>query len=413
MCPPACISRLFRAILYIDIAATLLTFARETYYRQGTKNIFEKLPSFKSLAPRSLAMASNDLPVSVKQVRPYLMRANELQTAYPLVSYYCKLYALQKAVDTRDTTDPAAVAFVRDLLKKVEAESKIITGTRAEHRSQIEACALDLFDGAAAKYRAGTANGGTAMRFFAAKCVIDVSAFVDGEPLTEFMGSYRVRAVTYAANIRTDLREKRTPAPPQDLFDNVAPVTAEEEAEMDKLDAPKDTLSQQPEQKSSPEAPEPDVALTNVSPGEDFSGRSGAVAQIPGFTNHFPANAPAYPESGEPSPLSYQRQGFFAPSSALPKPVCEPVSVCEPEPDSAEGITAKLATGYPPRPERPAPVPESPPTVPGSHVVTTDFQAIVEAQKRTKNALSALDFQDVTTAVTELRAALTLLLYKP
>jgi vacuolar protein sorting-associated protein VTA1 len=356
-----------------------------------------------------MADPTGDLPVSIKHIRPYLMRAGELQAAYPLVSYYCKLFALQQAVDSRDKSDPAAVTFVKNLLTDVETQCKTITGTRTEHRAQVEAAALDLFDGAAAKYRAGNANSGTAMRFFAAKCVIDVSSFVDDQPLTEFLGSYRMRAVRYAANIRSDLRENRIPDPPQELFDEMAPATAEEEVELASLGG--QTHRRAPANPSLPATPAtPSHPFTSSEAETHAAAHAKVTKEISGFSKVFPENAPSYPTSGEPSPLSYRKDArppsppptlkpvqapVSPPSSASVQPGVPPVLI------PARGLKERLA-----RPDRAVPAPPILERAVENSSAAFDVASIVEAQRRSKAAVSALDFQDVPTAIAELRAAL-------
>ena len=52
------------------------------------------------------------VPISLKTIKPYLERANELQSKDPVVAYHCRLYALQVAMRIRAILPEEDVGFV-------------------------------------------------------------------------------------------------------------------------------------------------------------------------------------------------------------------------------------------------------------------------------------------------------------
>ena len=59
-----------------------------------------------------------------KEVFPYIQRSRELEEINPVISYYCKLYALESIISQKLTSDKLIEPFVIELLDVTEAAKK-------------------------------------------------------------------------------------------------------------------------------------------------------------------------------------------------------------------------------------------------------------------------------------------------
>ncbi|KAK9328920.1 Vta1 like-domain-containing protein [Lipomyces starkeyi] len=62
-------------------------------------------------------------PPSLKFIANFVKRANELEKSDPVISYYCKYYAIEEALAAKvHQTDPAAAEYITNLLDAVEKD---------------------------------------------------------------------------------------------------------------------------------------------------------------------------------------------------------------------------------------------------------------------------------------------------
>lgn len=152
-------------------------------------------------------------------------------------------------------------------------------------------------------------------------------------------------------------------------------------------------------------------------PHSPASAAPSADLQLPGVPTHI---------SGDDLPPPQQQPGYF--DNSMPSPISPQPPVTQHQPSAPSSTWATLPSPPPPPPTPPVPAPEDlyrsappptfqPPTVAKPPVpaataprptgqFTTDEAAMVQAQKHAKWAISALNFEDVNTAVMELRRAL-------
>jgi vacuolar protein sorting-associated protein VTA1 len=127
---------------------------------------------------------------------------------------------------------------------------------------------------------------------------------------------------------------------------------------------------------------------------------------LPDTPNDFYRPAPISP----PAPPASQSQPQAPPSSYTPQPPAPPSNCYQHQ--SQQPV---VPTFSPPAPTAPAPAPISQPTSaysgapPTNAAYNADDMAMAMAQKHAKWAISALNFEDVPTAVRELKAALAVL----
>lgn len=131
---------------------------------------------------------------------------------------------------------------------------------------------------------------------------------------------------------------------------------------------------------------------------------------------HFqaPPDLPAAPSGWTPSPAASPPPAAWSQPPVVPPPGPNPYHAAPPSapipPPSTIPPPNPYHTNYPPA--RPTPPPAAPPVSyapPRAGGYATDEAAIAGAQKHAKWAISALNFEDVPTAVRELRKALELL----
>ncbi|WCJ33001.1 hypothetical protein M5689_014388 [Euphorbia peplus] len=164
-------------------------------------------------------MGSDEEPA--KLLLPYLQRADELQKHEPLVSYYCRLYAMEKGlrIPQADRTKVTNALLV-SLMKQLEKDKKSLQ-LGPEDNLHVEGFALNVFAKADKQDRAGRADLNTAKTFYAASIFFEIlSQFGHLLPDLEQKQKY---ALWKAADIRKALKEGRkpNPGPPggdEDLF---------------------------------------------------------------------------------------------------------------------------------------------------------------------------------------------------
>jgi hypothetical protein len=67
-----------------------------------------------------------DLPEALKGAKDYLVKAEQFKNLDPVVSVYCKVYALDLVTKTLDRSDKSAVSFLLQLMEQVEKEKKAL-----------------------------------------------------------------------------------------------------------------------------------------------------------------------------------------------------------------------------------------------------------------------------------------------
>lgn len=347
--------------------------------------------------------APPEWPASLKAIKPYMQRARELEASQPLVSYYCNLYALQRGIRERDATDETAADFIKGLLTKCEGLRGRFAADADAHRWQVEEFAIGVFESAEAVYFAGTATAATAQHFFAAMCFLDVCT--QFAPLTEDLARSRGKARLFAGLIRKDVRAGRPLLPPEAAV--AAPPAsspesdeAELEREMNKLEIPP---APQVEQYGAPGA-------ARANPDFVSSSTASTMYGMHGFTDSTGSAAPPSAPLAPPSPpgsWASQPPAAAPPSSWASQPPAPAPPSPSPQPPTAWQPTAPA----PPTPPAPAPAAVPAPAAPRAAVPgfqpTTDGKS--QAQRKAKFAISALDFNDVPTAISNLTAALELL----
>ncbi|KAK9464275.1 Vta1 like-domain-containing protein [Lipomyces arxii] len=290
-------------------------------------------------------------PPSLKFIQSFIVRAREMEKNDPVISYYCKYYAIEEALASKvHQTDAAAAEYVTELLDIIEKEKDRLKNQDTVNdevvaQAYVEKFATRIFAHADKDIINKTASKLTAMNFLAAATFLEILKLF-GEPDKELLG--QIKYCKFHAT-----RILRTIAAGQD------PNDYEELAV---------------------EAAEPATDL-NL-PTQNLS------------LNGTPSSPPA-PSSPPPSFTS-------APSLALQHTPSAPLASFSPPlaADSPSSRSAPLAVNH-----------EQHRQVSKIEVqqIVDDAERISTVKKHARFAISALDYDDTDTAIKELKTALALL----
>ncbi|KAG8411404.1 hypothetical protein J3458_015464 [Metarhizium acridum] len=344
-------------------------------------------------------------PLKIPEVSRFINRANQLRTIKPAIAYWCEYHAVNQIVTkSLHTTDDDCFAYTKGLIERLEAtkteradDEAIVDNTAGQ--AYVEQFAQETFSRAERTLRANKVSRQTADTFDAAATFFDL-IHEWGTPEPEILKKIKF-AKWNAARILKAIREGKDP-------NETNPQVQDDEG------------------------PEPVLSPTDP-----------AVQQI---MSPPVASVEDAPDDGEP-PIAPVQEGYFPPATAHPEPFVPspltrspgpPASVMHPpppqniHPQPSPQIPTNLPSQFaPPPPEPSAPTPFAwnntpsapPPSAPTHQYVpppvapapsapagfTPGHKSIEQAQKHAKWAISALNFEDVPTAVQELRNALALL----
>lgn len=292
------------------------------------------------------------VPVSLKAISPYLKTAQEYDKRDPVVAYYCRLYAMQKGIKI-DSKGKESKPFLLQLMDQLEQKKKELGSAGYEAVSEedvaqlhIDEKALQLFLWADTEDRASNFNKNVVKSFYTASLLYDVLTQF-GE-LSQEGVHHQKYAKWKAAYIHKCLKTGETPVP--------GPVGGEAES----FDREEEGASPYPP--SSMQQPQGYPGYPTDAQQPPYP--TGNTAGIPG---QFPSTAPYPTPSAQPS-------------------ISQPTQPVVPSPVPAASVT--------------------PPTQPTSTLSPQDSE---QAQKYCRFAASALQYEDVKTAIDNLHKALALL----
>ncbi|KAH6577687.1 hypothetical protein BASA60_003884 [Batrachochytrium salamandrivorans] len=298
-------------------------------------------------------------PEELKFVATFLQRGQELREREPIIAYYCNYYSAKLAIEKGATSKESQI-FLLNLLDALEQDKVNLAGNEAIGNdvvgyAHVENFALRIFINADNEDRAGRASKKTAKTFLAASIFLELLktfGALDSEV------QQKIRYAKFkAADIIKALKEGRVP---------ISPIESS---------VPTDLQS---------------MSITPTLP---------------------PSDAISRPQSFLPAPIRFD----YASSSQ--DPVQTPHSA---QSHSTTFTPSSLAPPLPlPQPYLPSnhqsvpyPPPATTPDYDSNATILFDEQAskvMAQAQRHSKFAISALQFEDVPTAIDNLQKALALL----
>ncbi|KAH0494520.1 hypothetical protein TgHK011_001137 [Trichoderma gracile] len=360
-------------------------------------------------------------PLKIPEISRFINRANQLRAFKPAIAYWCEYHAVNQIVGKGlHNTDDDCFAFTKALLERLEAtkaerpdDDAIMDNTAGQ--AYVEQFAQETFDRAERTMRANKVTRQTADTFDAAATFFDLT-HEWGTPEPEVLQKIKF-AKWNAARILKAIREGKDPNE-----SNPKPREAEdEEPALDPLDPAVQQLNSPPPPRA--------ASVEEVPDGGEPSSRQEAASE-----GYFPPPPPPPPQLAEPdtepfvpSPMSTspppvdsqpppppQLPSQFT-SFAPPPPPPEPVNPSIPPSWTAPTVTVPPAVASPTPLSAPVSAPVPAPAAPPAtslggggavHPSVADQKSIAQAQKHAKWAISALNFDDIPTAVQELRNAL-------
>ncbi|XP_013873381.1 vacuolar protein sorting-associated protein VTA1 homolog isoform X2 [Austrofundulus limnaeus] len=244
------------------------------------------------------------LPAQLRPIQHYLRTAQEHENRDPVVSYYCRLYAMQTGMKL-DSKTPECRKFLVKLMDQLESMKKELSDNESITQevvgnAHIENYALKLFLYADNEDRAGRFHKNMIKSFYSSSLLMDVLS-VFGE-LSEENIQHRKYARWKATYIHNCLKNGETPQP--------GPIAMEGDEEADEFGAEGfsvpgpshgGSFRADPHSEDQSSAPGP-------APGIGFASGPGSVPTGPPATNynniqippgaHAPANTPAEPSGG-------------------------------------------------------------------------------------------------------------------
>ncbi|XP_030261215.1 vacuolar protein sorting-associated protein VTA1 homolog isoform X2 [Sparus aurata] len=314
------------------------------------------------------------LPAQLKPIQHHLRTAQEHEKRDPVVAYYCRLYAMQTGMKL-DSKTPECRKFLIKLMDQLESMKKELgdndsISQEVVGNAHIENYALKMFLYADNEDRAGRFHKNMIKSFYSASLLLDVLS-VFGE-LSEENIQHRKYARWKATYIHNCLKNGETP--------QAGPIGMDEDGEADEFGAvgfSGQDLSLRGSVRGGPPYDQDQGLGPGPAPGIGFTPSPGSGASGPPTTNfnnihippgaHAPANTPAE----------------LPPPTEAAKPVPLPRSVPTVDPTL---LNAQQQGGV--------------------HLTPEEF---TKAQKYCKYAGSALQYEDVGTAIQNLQKALKLL----
>ncbi|PWW78834.1 DUF605-domain-containing protein [Tuber magnatum] len=384
-------------------------------------------------------------PQELKSIKQFIHRGNQLRSVDPAIAYYCYFWSVKQILaNNLHQASTACTAWTADLMdelerRKEELKDKDIIGDDVAAQAYVENFALKIFENGAKVVAAGKATSTTRDTLLAAVCFLELVK-IFAEPDAEIQQKIKF-AKFHAARIwkAINLGQDPNPSTPEPMETPEAhssppppPPTVEDE-----VPSLLPSLTSAP--MIFPPAPqEPGQALP-PRPGERGPGRS----YYPGSPSILTPPPPARPMSQAPAPALPQIHTSDTPSEYFPQvpivhepsaPSLSPSTMSAantgfPEmhaqhllnihyPPSALGAappaqpqeysynTSQPASYYsqPPVPAQQPPMPALSQPVMRKHEPTEED--ILRAQKHAKWAISALDYEDIETAIKEFRLGL-------
>ncbi|KAL3979312.1 anthrax toxin receptor [Sarotherodon galilaeus] len=318
------------------------------------------------------------LPVQFRIIQHHLRTAQEHEKRDPVVTYYCRLYAMQTGMKL-DSKTPECRKFLVKLMDQLETMKKELSDNESISQevvgnAHIENYALKLFLYADNEDRAGRFHKNMIKSFYTSSLLLDVLS-VFGE-LSEENIQHRKYARWKATYIHNCLKNGETPQP--------GPIGMGEDEEADEFGA---------------------EGFSSLGPSHGGSFRGGPPSQASEDQDHssVPGPAPGIGFASGPgsAPLGPPTTNYN--NIHIPPGAHAPANTPAELPPPAEAV-------------KPVPMPRSVPTVDptllsaqqqgGVQLSPEDF---TKAQKYCKYAGSALQYEDVGTAVQNLQKALKLL----
>ncbi|GKT97183.1 LOW QUALITY PROTEIN: vacuolar protein sorting-associated protein vta1 like protein [Colletotrichum tofieldiae] len=384
------------------------------------------------------------IPDSLRQadITRFINRANQLRQYKPVITYWCEYWVVNQILAKGlHNVDDESLSYTTNLMDRLEqtktenAQEEAITDD-AVGQAYVEQFAQDAFERAEKVMNANRVTRQTADTYDAAATFLLLGNIWG--PIDEETQKKVKYAKWNAARILKAIKEGKDPNesnPKREEPEEDLPVLDPNDPDVRGLTSPLPkpaSVEDDPETEFYKKAPTPAESLPPAASSEPAPTQS-SVLDLPSVPTANDLNPPAPqnqgyfdpPEQFPPSPLSQTGANDTAASANAPTvalrrildgPIFQPGECCLTVAAASNTPSNVTKTPPPPAPKQFKPPPIAPqpkaPVVPASHnswapsSAPSDEMDLPKAQKHAKWAISALNFEDVPTAVKELRNAL-------
>jgi vacuolar protein sorting-associated protein VTA1 len=353
--------------------------------------------------------ASLPAKLKIKDITPFAVRASQLEKHKPIVSYWCNYYIIDQILNKGlHSADDECMQYTTALMDKLEQIKTDQAGNDAivddiAAKAFIEQFALDTFQRADDAIHDNKASRQTIDTFQAAVTFFDLLSMSIWAPVDPEITAKSKYAKFHAVRIAKAIKAGEDP-------NDSNPVREEPP-----VDSTQDTYHP-PTADSAPESQYPSRPASVIQPGPIASPPAqDAVSPVETATNprqnsigggYFPSTPTFTSDPAAPSAPSADPASLFVPSAPTPAvdaPVSPSQFYTQPT-QQPTSIPMHTPAVIPPPAPAAVPLPPVQAVAPGTY--RTDDDSVMLAQKHAKWAMSALNFEDVNTAVKELRLAL-------
>ncbi|KAN0033138.1 hypothetical protein ACTA71_011346 [Dictyostelium dimigraforme] len=179
------------------------------------------------------------LPPALKPIIPYLKQSQQLEKHDLLMAYYCRVHAIQMAMDIKQKMGSSGSFLSIPIVKILDQgdADKAKLGSRLDEEDEakyVEAFAMKAFSFADTQDRAGKANKATSTTFYSAFLFFNVLEHI-GE-VSEEVKLKKKYASWRSVDINTAIKNGVAPSPPPSIDQNEEGGEAEEDAQLKQLE---------------------------------------------------------------------------------------------------------------------------------------------------------------------------------
>ncbi|ODV91312.1 hypothetical protein CANCADRAFT_3022 [Tortispora caseinolytica NRRL Y-17796] len=343
------------------------------------------------------------LPSSLAAVQPFITRAKELENSEPVVSYYCKLFAVQQILANKlHTIDTEAMTATTALLDTIEQEKLHLKASDAyasivnddmAAEAYVEMFANRILDSADLQVKSHKASKRTAIAFRAAASFFEVlKVFLPEDDPNATLNSEILQKIKYCKFHATRILKALSKGEDPNIYE------VESDVDETEVQSAIDNALTQPDSEPSSHLPSLGNISLNSPPVSDTQQVLPTLPSVSASNLQLPTTpANTLPRSVSP-PITPSAAPPIAPNASAPiaPSASPPIS-----PTVSPGVSsAKIAQPHAPAPATNYQQIES---------VIQNEETFKLAQKHAKFAISALNYDDAATAVKELEAALAML----
>ncbi|CAD0106593.1 unnamed protein product [Aureobasidium uvarum] len=357
--------------------------------------------------------ASLPAKLKIKEITPFAVRASQLEKHKPIVSYWCNYYIIEQILSKGlHSADDECMQYTTTLMDKLEQTKTDQAGNDAilddiAAKAYIEQFALDTFQRADDAIHSNKASRQTIDTFQAAVTFFDLLSMSIWAPIDPEITAKSKYAKFHAVRIAKAIKAGEDPNDSNPVKEEEEPSVASTQDTYQPPTVESASESQYPSRPASVTQPDsthiaPPSVQDAVSPVESTNPRQNSIGG-----GYFPS-APTFTSDPAPSDTpSINPATPFMPSAPTPAAVDAPVSPSQYYTQPTQPVASipmHTPAAVPPPAAALAVLPPVQAVAPGTY--RTDDDSITLAQKHAKWAMSALNFEDVDTAVKELRLAL-------